>query len=474
MPERAARTAGRVLALLALGACRIVAAQPVATAADLAAAEQLRDRALQSDEAWALVSSLTTEVGPRFAGTPGDRAAVEWARQALGSRGFANVRTSEVVVPRWIRGEAQFELLDPIALPMAAVALGGSVGTGDEGLTAELLRVESVDALRALPAGAARGRIVYFAGRTPRTRDGSGYARAVRARTEGPSAAAAAGAVGVVIRSISTSNARIAHTGTLVYNIAHTRIPAVAISNPDADLLDRRIAAAQPLRARLRVTARDLPQQRSANVIAEVPGTDRDGEIVLIGAHLDSWDLGHGALDNGAGVAIAIAAARLIGQSALRPRRTIRVVLFANEEYGLSGSGRYVADELERLSRHAFALEADLGAGPVFRLSARVAARDWPLVQQIHSVVGRLGVELGSNDATGGADTAALRRRGVPILMPQFDATGYFDVHHSANDTLDKVDPQALRQSVAVFAVAAFLAARVADGPGRLPADASR
>jgi hypothetical protein len=468
------RTAGRVLALLALGASGIGAAEPVATAAEVAAAEQLRDAALRSDEAWALVSSLTTTVGPRLAGTPGDRAAVEWAVEALASGGFANVRRSEVVVPRWVRGEAQFELLDPVALPMVTAALGGSVGTGDEGLTAELLRVESVDALRALPAGVARGRIVYFAGRTARTRDGSGFARAVRARTEGPSAAAAVGAVGVVIRSIGTSDDRIAHTGTLVYNIAQTRIPAVAISNPDADLLERRLASGRPLRARLRVTARDLPQQRSANVIAEIPGTDRAGEIVLIGAHLDSWDLGHGALDNGAGVAIAIAAARLIGQSAVRPRRTIRVVLFANEEYGLSGSGRYVADELESLARHAFALEADMGAGPVFRLSARVSSRDWALVQQIHRVVGGLGVELGSNDATGGADTTALRRRGVPILMPQLDATRYFDVHHSANDTLDKVDPQALRQSVAVFAVAAFLAARFEDTPGRLPAEATR
>jgi hypothetical protein len=318
-----------------------------------------------------------------------------------------------------------------------------------------------------------RGKIVFFNGRMERTRDGSGYGKAVRARTEGPSVAGSLGAIGVVIRSVGTSKNRIAHTGTLSYNVSAPRIPAVAISNPDADLLERQVAhtrpegkaAGQSVKVRMRVTARDLPQVRSANVIGDLPGTDLANEIVLIGGHLDSWDTGHGVQDDGAGVAIAIAAARLAATANPKPRRTIRVVLFANEEFGLSGAGRYpVVEGDEGVARHAFAMEADLGDGPVWKLSARVPAQYWPTIEQVHRVVKSLEVELGDNTSNGGADLGPLRRLGVPILAPQLDATTYFDIHHTVNDTLDQVDPSHLRQSTTVFAVTAYAAAMV-DGP---------
>lgn len=441
---------------------------------DTAAAAGLMQKALQSNEAYSLVSSLTTEVGPRFAGTPGDKAGVDWAVRNLKRMGFSNLRTPEVFVPRWVRGSASFSVLEPFAQSMPVVAIGGSVGTADSGLTGEIVAVKDVDALRALHAGAVTGKIVYFGGRTERTRDGSGYGRAVRSRTEGPSAASALGASGIVIRSISTSSNRLPHTGTLVYNIAQPRIPAVAISNPDADALERQLATGRKVTVNMIVTARDLPQVRSANVIAEFPGTDLSNEIVLIGAHLDSWDLGTGTLDDGAGVAIAMAAAKLASQVEPRPRRTIRVVLFANEEFGLSGAARYPVDEGIAVERHAAAMEADTGAGPVFRLGGKMAASDWPLILKIHTIVAPLGVELGNNETGLGADIQPLRRQGVPIISPQLDASLYFDVHHTANDTLDKVDPEHIRQATAVFAVSAYLAAMELKMPERLPPPPSR
>ncbi|MCX7050556.1 MAG: M20/M25/M40 family metallo-hydrolase, partial [Proteobacteria bacterium] len=358
--------------------------------AALRSAAQLRDQALKSDEALQLLTALTTEVGPRFAGTPGDLAGVEWTRRKLVDLGFTEVRTPEVIVPRWVRGEASAEVLAPYPQSMVTVAIGGSIGTADEGLVAPVVMVKDLAALQALPAGAVKGKIVFFAGRTERTRDGSGYGKAVRSRTEGPSAAAASGAVGIVVRSIGTSTNRIAHTGTLSYNIA--------VSNPDADMLERQFASGREVSLRMRVTARDLPQVRSANVIGDLRGTDLAEEIVLVGGHLDTWDLGMGVQDDGAGVAIAIAAARLAAQMTPRPRRTIRVVAFANEEFGLSGAARYPADEGdESVGKHAFAMEADLGDGPVWKIGGRVPPAHWPLIEGIHGVAKGLGVELGDN-----------------------------------------------------------------------------
>ncbi len=435
----------------------------------LAAAQALRDRALTDSTAYEVVSGLTTEVGPRAAGTPGDAAGVAWAVAKLRQLGFSNVRTMEVVVPRWVRGEARFSVVSPFPQDMPTLALGGSIGTADSGLQAPLVMVRDLDALAALPPGAVSGKIVFFNGRTERTRDGSGYGRAVRVRSGGPSAAAQLGAVGVVIRSIGTSTDRFPHTGTTNYSIGAPRIPAVAISNPDADALERQIATGKPVTANMLVTARDLPQVRSANVIGEIPGTDPNPEIVLLGAHLDSWDPGTGALDDGAGVAIVVAAAKLIRDTTPRPKRTIRVVLFANEEFGLSGSLGYASQIGDELARHAIGLEADFGAGPVYELRSRVPEAHLPAIGEMHAVMAALGIARGNNEATGGADLAPLRRQGMPLLEPELDGTYYFDVHHTANDTLDQIKPEHLRQSVAAFAVSAYLAAQYPLSWGRMP-----
>jgi len=430
------------------------------TRADLAAAATLRDRALADTTAYRLIESLTTEIGPRPAGSPGDKAAVAWAQREMKRLGFANVHTVEAIVPHWERGEAEFSVLAPYPQTMPTLALGGSVGTGNKGIEADAVMVKDLDALAALPAGAVKDKIVFFANRMERTRDGSGYGKAVAVRAAGPSAASAAGAVGVVIRSISTSDSRFPHTGATRYTTTAPRIPALAISNPDADALVRQFASGQPVRLSMRSSSRDLPQMRSANVVGDIPGTDLAHEIVILGAHLDSWDPGVGALDDGAGVAIMMGVARLIGELDVKPRRTIRVVLFANEEFGTSGSLAYVAANQANVSRHVLGFEADFGAGPVWRLSSRVNPAQLPAVDQIFRALAPLKLVRGDNEARGGADLEGLSKLGMPILEPGLDGTDYFDVHHTANDTLAQVDPKALHQSLAAFATTVWLGAQ--------------
>jgi Zn-dependent M28 family amino/carboxypeptidase len=427
---------------------------------DLSAAATLRERALADTTAYQLVTSLTTEVGPRPAGSPGDKAAVAWALREMKQLGFANVHTVDAVVPHWVRGEAEFAVLAPWPQPMPALALGGSIGTGSEGIDAEAVMVKDLDALAALPAGVVRDKIVFFSNRMERTRDGTGYAKAVPVRASGPAAAAALGAVGVVIRSISTSDERFAHTGGTRYTSNSPRIPALAISNPDADALVRQFESGKPVRLRMKSSSRDLPQARSANVVGEIPGTDLAQEIVILAAHLDSWDPGVGALDNAAGVAIMMGVGKLIKELDAKPRRTIRVVLFANEEFGTSGSLAYVAANEAETNRHVLGFEADFGAGPVWRLSSRVNPAQLPVVDQIYRALAPLKLERGDNEARGGADLDALAKLGMPILEPNLDGTRYFDIHHTANDTLAQVDAQAIRQSVAAYGVTVWLGAQ--------------
>jgi carboxypeptidase Q len=427
---------------------------------DLDRASMLRQRALADPTAFELVQSLTTEVGPRLAGSAGDKAGVEWAVREMRRLGFQNVRTSDAFVPNWVRGEAEFAVVAPWPQSMPTLALGGSIGTTADGLEADAIMVKDLAALAALPADAVRGRIVFFNQRTERTRDGSGYSRAVAVRGTGPSAAAARGAVGVVIRSIGTANHRFPHTGATRYALDAARIPALAISNPDADALERQFASGKPVRLRMKSSARDLPQARSANVIGEIPGTDRAGEIVILGAHLDSWDPGVGALDNASGVGILMGVLKLISELDVAPRRTIRLVLFANEEYAQSGANAYLAAHEAEIPRHVLGFEADFGAGPVWRLSSRVNPQQLPAVEQIHRALAPFKLVRGDNEARGGADLDALSKLGMPIIEPGLDGTYYFDVHHTADDTLARVDPAALRQSVAAFAVSVWLGAQ--------------
>lgn len=438
------------------------------TDADLAMAGALRERALKGTSAYDHVSSLVTEVGPRLAGSPGDEAAVRWAMNRLGKLGFTGVRSQDVLVPRWIRGSTEVTMLGAAPQPLVAATLGGSIGTGDEGIEALVYEAASLDALGAASASDVKNKIVFINERMERTQDGAGYGKTVKNRVEGASIAGNLGAVALVIRSVGTSDERIAHTGRMQYDLSAPRIPAFSVSNPDADTLSRQLKTNKQTRLRLKSTARELPPSWSANVIGEIPGTDRASEIVLLGAHLDSWDLGQGALDDGAGVAIVVEAARLISRLDRKPSRTIRVVLFANEEFGLSGAKEYARLIGDEHTKHVLAMEADTGMGPVVQLDTQVAPEALGAIEKMRKAMEPLAVAAGTNTASGGADLGPLRALGVPVLDPMLDASLYFDVHHTMNDTLAKVDAKVLDQSVAAYAVAAYLAATKQGDFGRL------
>jgi Zn-dependent M28 family amino/carboxypeptidase len=252
------------------------------------------------------------------------------------------------------------------------------------------------------------------------------------------------------------------------YEINAPKIPAVALSNPDADLLERQLASGKNVSLTIHSSARELPAERSANVIGELPGSSSPEEIVLLGAHLDSWDLGTGAIDDGAGVAIVTEAVRLIRELNLTPRRTLRVVLFANEEYGLSGAKAYAEAIGSEVDKHVIAFEADLGTGPVWRFDSRVPDATLGATKRLMSALRPLGIERGDNTADGGSDIGPLRHHGVPVFELMLDASRYFDVHHTPSDTLDKVDRKALDQSVAAHAVAAYLIANAQGTFGKL------
>lgn len=435
----------------------------------------LRDAAIQSSEAYRIVESLTMEVGPRSAGSAGDTAAVLWAVDMLTSLGFENVHTEEVSVPHWDRGSISVRITSPFPQLLVATSLGGSPGTSAEGIEAEVVRVESLAELRALTSEEVHGRIVYVDHVMERARDGGGYSDASRIRSCGHVIAAERGALATIIRSAGTSTHRVAHTGGMLRNLVRADIPGVAISNADADILTYGIRSGKPVRLRLHSTARFLPDVMSANVVGEIPGRGRDAdEIVLLAAHLDSWDLGTGAIDDGAGVAIVTAAAKVILELDNPPRRTIRVVLFANEEFGGSGSKQYLMDHADEIENHVIGLEADFGSGSVWRIASQVAAGSLDIVGELHELLVPVGLERGDNKSSGGADLGPMRKAGMPVLGLSQDGTYYFDYHHTVDDTLDKIDRDGLNQNVAVYATVAFVAANIERDFGRLPPNSKK
>lgn len=459
------------IALLCLPALSLHASENTATVdADLVSQSvSLRNAALPNSKAWEILESLTQEVGPRLAGSPGDQAAVAWAMLKMQELGFENVRTQDVTVPHWERGQLSVQITSPHPQHLVATALGGSVGTGEEGIEAPVLMVQDLAELATLPASRVEGTIVFLPGRMERHKDGSGYGPAVAKRGTGASIAASLGARALVIRSVGTDTNRMAHTGAMRYDPAQPRIPAVALSNPDSDILEYQLSQGQPVALRIHLSARYLDPARSANVIGEIPGSERPDEIVIIGGHLDSWDLGTGAIDDGAGVAITMEAARQILLSGKRPKRTIRVVLFANEEFGLSGAREYA--RLANVEKHILGIEADFGAGKVWQLASQVAPESLYKVKAMQDMLADMGVEPGGNDSGGGADISPLRKAGMPVLAPQQDGSDYFDIHHTANDTLDKVNKDGLDQNVAVYTALTWFAANVEGDFGRLPVE---
>lgn len=437
--------------------------------------ETLQRRALEGSGALELTRSLTTEVGPRLAGSPGDRAAVAWAESNMRRLGFVDISKEPVQVPHWRRIREEGEILSPFPQRVVVAALGGSVSTGPQGVVAEVLKVASLEALEDLDPASVEGKIVFFdGGLMKRARDGSGYRRAVAPRGLGAARAAPKGAVAVLIRSAGTSNNRFAHTGGMRYLEGVKRIPAASLSNPDADLLSDQLSRGQPVRFRLLLETEELPEETSYNVIGEVRGREKPEEIVLLGAHLDSWDLGTGAIDDASGCAIVMEAARLIGQLPQAPRRTIRVVLFANEEFGLSGARAYAAAHEGEMDLHQGAAEADFGAGRVWSFRAGLEEDRLADARRLAAFLEPLGIEFGGLGAFGGADLRPLAEFRVPRFDLIQDGTTYFDYHHTDNDTFDKIVPEDLAQNVAAYATWAYLVAEMEPGLGRAPAPAER
>ena len=460
-----------LLALAALSASVSTFAVQPATAqtmpdADIAAA---RDSALTEDDvAWDFVEGITTEVGPRMAGTEDEARGREWAMRWLRTQGFSNVRDEPFTMRTWVRGEEEAEIVSPYPQPMHVTALGNSASTGAQGLTGEVVVFPSRAALEAVPDGSLGGKIAYVSHGMKPTQDGSGYGLAGPVRWTGASLAERKGASAIVIKSIGTDHHRNPHAGGTTFEEGQDAIPAGALSLPDAENLERMAqraaAAGQPLMLKLTLTPRDLGQTTSGNVIAEIPGSDPDAGVALLACHLDSWDLATGAFDDGAGCGIIAAAAKRVAAMG-QPRRTIRLLFAGAEEVGVFGGKAYGAAHKDEA--HAFAMESDFGADKVWRVdTARLGA---PIADRLAFLLAPMGVVRGTQPAAGGADIGAIVEAVQPVVIDlQQDGTRYFDLHHTPDDTLDKIDPAQLRQNVAAWTAAVAL---LANASGDLQAD---
>jgi carboxypeptidase Q len=428
-------------------------------------ADSLLKSATSDSAAYTRLGLLVDTFGHRLSGSASLEAAIDWILSQMKADGLQNVRGERVMVPHWVRGAESIDLVKPRAAPLRMLGLGGSIATPKNGITAPVLVVNSFDDLRSR-GSEAKGKIVLFD--PPFT----SYRETVHYRVEGASAAARAGAVATLIRSVASFSIRSPHTGVMHYDSTVARIPAAALSVEDAEMLHRFQDRGQPVVVRLRMGARTLPDAPSRNVVAEVTGRERPDEVVVLGGHIDSWDVGQGAMDDGGGAVAAWEAVRLIHLLGLRPRRTIRVVLWTNEENGGKGALAYRDAHADQLSRHVLAMESDNGAftphGFRFTGSDAALAR----VQQVAALLQPIGATSVTREKDSPeADIAPLVEQGVPGVGLDVDRTRYFWFHHSDGDTLDKLDPAELARCVAAMAVMAYV---VADLPDALARTATR
>jgi carboxypeptidase Q len=426
-------------------------------------AEQLIGAALTDGHAYARLAELTDTIGQRLSGSEGADAAVRWARRGFEADGV-KVWLEPVKVPHWVRGEGSARVLASDTRreqKLAVLALGGSVATAPEGLSAEVVEVRSLEEVAAL-GDKVKGKVVFFNHSMAETKD---YGPAAALRTRGASVAAKAGAVGMLIRSLATASLRSPHTGALRYDEGVPAIPAAAVSVEDGELLHRLLGSG-PVTVELKLSCQTLPDADSFNVVAEVKGREKPREVVLLGAHLDSWDVGTGAHDDGAGVTMVMETARLLARLKPAPRRTVRVVLFMNEENGLRGGRAYAEAHAAELGEHVAALEMDSGGGKPLGVVLRAGPGGDALVKPWLRPLEALGAGVLLPGEAGGADISPLLPARVPFVGVRVDASRYFDVHHSDADTLDKVDPGELARSTAALAWVSYVLAEV---PGVLP-----
>ncbi|WP_336986905.1 M28 family peptidase [Altererythrobacter aquiaggeris] len=451
------------LALVALSLPACATAQQHATMT----LEQGADNVLVSDTlAYDFVEGLTTEVGPRQAGTEAEKRGRDWAVNWLRSNGFQNVADEPFQMETWVPGEmATAHIVDPFPQPMVIAPLGGSVSTGPDGITAQVTEFETFADLMAAPAGSLAGKIAYISHSMTPTQDGSQYGFAGPARWVGASVAASKGAVATVIKSVGTDYHRNPHTGGT--RVVDAMIPAGALSLPDAANLERMFdrADGRPITMRLVLTPRSLGTTTSGNVVGEIVGRDPSLPPVLLACHLDSWWNGTGAFDDGAGCGIVAAAALHVSHTG-QPLRTIRVLMAGAEEVGLIGSVAYSKAHIDE--KIGVGLESDFGADRIWQIQTNFGESNADLSKTLAAAVARFGVAPTSIVATGGADINISRDQKGAIIDLQQDGTRYFDLHHTPDDTLDKIDPAQLRQNVAVWMqVAGILANYPGDIQGK-------
>ena len=418
-----------------------------------AAAARIIGAALTSDRAYSRLAHLTDQIGHRLSGSKNLERAIEWAIAEMKRDGLDNVRGEKVMVPHWVRGEESLEVLTPVPRKLTLLGLGNSVATPAEGITAEAVVVRNFVELDQLGEGA-RGKIVVY--NAPFTT----YGATVQYRGQGASRAARYGAVAALVRSITPVSLQTPHTGAMQYDPAQPKIPVAAITIEAAELLQRMHNRGERPTLRLKMEAKFLPDAESANVIAELKGRERPDEIVLISGHYDSWDVGQGAHDDGGGCIVAWEAARLLKELGLRPRRTIRVVLYTNEENGLRGGNAYRDAHRAELPKHVLAIESDSG---VYRPEGLGLAATAPLqlrsnLQEIAKLLSGIGADRIAASG-GGADIGPIMREGVPGASLNVDGSRYFDIHHTPADTLDKVNPRELALCVATLTVMAYVIA---------------
>ena len=443
---------------------------PLYSAQTLAELEKLQDAALKSDYAYRQVAHLSNNIGPRLTGSAQAQKAVDYVAGELKALGL-EVQLEKVMVQHWVRGEETAALVEFPGMAenttqkIVLTALGGSVATPADGLTAEVVVVADFDELQKLGRDKVAGKIVLFnyhfdKQMAAQNRSGDAYGQAVRYRADAPVAAGKLGAVAALIRSVGGAEYRLPHTGQTDYKKDAPKIPAAAVTAEDADLMAA-LAPQGPLRMRLLLTPQQLPEAVSYNVIGDLKGSEHPEQIIIVSGHLDSWDLGTGAIDDGAGVAVSMEAANLFQKLHLRPKRTLRVIAWMNEENGLAGGKTYAKNHQQEIANHFAAMETDGGAGHPLGINYATKPEAKSFFEPVAQILRKSGAGILNLAEHPGADISPLTKLGVPGFSPIQDGRTYFNYHHTAADTLDKIVPQELAENAAVVAVTAYALANL-------------
>ncbi len=457
--------------LLTAAAIALITSQPTiaTTPSPAPLPNELSDLAASKDKlAWEIVEDLTTQVGPRLAGTDAEIIARSWAVTKLKNMGFANVHVEPYTMQTWVRGEETADVYNNYGKPqkLLVTALGHSGSTGPKGLEGQITYFKTLAELESWPATGNEGRVAFVSHQMKAAQDGSGYGPFGQARRIGPNIAAKKGFAAIIIRSIGTDNHRVPHTGVTKFDDGVKPIPAGALSIPDAENLERMLGNAGPVTSRkigLKLTPKFIGETQSGNVIAEVPGLMPELPPIIIACHLDSWDLGTGAIDDAAGCGIITAAAKHLLETGRR-QRTIRILWAGAEEVGGFGGTAYA--KVHSAEKHALAMESDFGADRVWRVDFKLPENANGLKQQIANQLALIGIQSGRTEAGGGTDVEPIiEAQNLSVIDLMQDGTHYFDLHHTADDTLDKIDPATLRQNVQAWTAVLGL---VADYGGDL------